>query len=168
MGPWVRHASALERLLKGALRAPRVNTDLWGPDGAANYPLAHSEGGSRFSASELIVVGQGAHARRRPALRQARPVHSLLRDRSASMDEGPPASVHEPAVVGETLWLVDVPEGEHQLIQVFALEHGIMVHTNTSVYMMNNEVEPRLGRIIHLHALLYTMGVFLNYAKIHH
>ena len=119
MGPWVRHASALKRLLKGALRAPRVNTDLWGPDRHQDWhrlrALAHSEGGRRFSASELIVVGQVAHARRRPALRQARPVRSLLRDRSASVDAGPPTSVDEPAVVGGQPNPGGCAGGEHQL-----------------------------------------------------
>jgi hypothetical protein len=80
--------------------------------------FAHSEGGSPFTARELIVVGQGAYARRRPALHQARPVHSLLPNRSAPVDAGPSTSVDEPVAVGEArkmCW------GRGGLVPAFAL-----------------------------------------------
>ena len=54
-----------------------------------------------------------------------------------------------------------------EVCQVFALNRGIMVHCNTSVYIAMNEVMPRLGTNMQVYCDIYTVDVFPNYTKIH-
>ena len=49
------------------------------------------------------MVGQGAHARGRPDLRQGRPINPLRRDRPDPVDEVAPAPVDESAVVAASV-----------------------------------------------------------------
>ena len=85
-------------------------------------------------------------------------VHSLSRGRSGPVDEIACATVDERAVA----------KGVREVCKVFALNRGIMVHRNTSLYITMNEVEPRLGTNMHVHDDIYTVDDFPNYTKIHH
>jgi hypothetical protein len=69
------------------------------------------------------------------------------------MDEGTATAVDQPAAIvtcsdqeklGRT--------GCSKFPSVFGLELVIMVHCNTSIYIMRNEVEPRLGTFIEVFA----------------
>ena len=55
-----------------------------------------------------------------------------------------------------------------EVCQVFALNRGIMVHCNTSVYIAMNEDRTKFRKEYACIRNIYTVDVFPNYAKIHH
>ena len=69
------------------------------------------------------------------AVREGRPGYPLLRVGSASVDEGPPASVHEPIVRGRPITPEDVAGASTSLSQALRIGTGIMQHLNTSIYI---------------------------------
>jgi hypothetical protein len=99
----------------------------------------YAEGNGPDSSRQRVVACQAAHARGRTAVHAVRSVHSLWRGRAGPVDEIVCATVDQRAVADA-----------REVCQVFALNRGIMVHCNTSVYIARNEVEPRLGRNMHV------------------
>jgi hypothetical protein len=51
--------------------------------------------------------------------------------------------------ISESELIESVPAANPGIPPVFASELGIFVHRNTSVYISRNEVEPRLGTVMH-------------------
>jgi hypothetical protein len=124
-----------------------------GAEADPDHRAAHGEGSSQDPKGQPLLVGQGAHARRWPDLRQGRPVDPLRRDRPDPVDEVAPAPVDERMVVAAGAGQAkDVLAGEQRLRRDHHIETVIMVHRYTSVYIKRNEVELRLGTNIEVHA----------------
>jgi hypothetical protein len=70
---------------------------------ASNFHLCRhrQKQAGRVFKSQPLLVGQGAHARRRPALHPYRAFHPLFRGRSYPVDEVTAALVHQRAITGD-------------------------------------------------------------------
>src|SRR5262249_23873259 len=92
------------------------------------------------------MVGQGAHARRRPALHLHRAVDPLHRGRHRPVDEVTAAPVHQRAI-SDCLPPTKMGREEIHSAQVLVAAIGMDMHVYTSVYISRNEVEHRLGNV---------------------
>src|SRR5262249_56607992 len=104
-----------------------------GRRGSADYNnVPPAEGGGQASQGQPVRARQGGDARRRPAVRQARPVDPLHRSRTAPVDEVPAASVDERAVVIDGVTPVKMcGELGTSLAEAVRLRARIIVHNNT-------------------------------------
>src|SRR5262249_25791627 len=107
------------------------------------------------------MVGQGANARRRTAVHQARSESdSVQRGGGFAVDEIPAAAVDQRAVVMRCCDPKRCETGMPQLCRGVCLRTIIIVYHNTSLYIRTNEVDRSLGTNI----AVYSGNIALVYS----